>query len=450
MPSLLPAVAGNPALPPELLARLVADADEGLAQELAEELAEELAQRADLTPDQVRQLADGHEGAAVRLAGRGLLHAEDVDPLARPQVALALLDEGRGDPAWPRLFATHPEELVRERVASAVGLPDEAADLLAADESADVVAVLAVHTTRPDLLSRFAAHPVPTVRRCAAANEAMAAELLTVLLDDPEVMVREQAAAHPTTPGAAAARLVADHTMVRQALATHPGLPAETYHRLAGDEIPWVRSNLARNPGVDERLIRRLAEDDGHDVRRSLVQHPCIPLDLLTRLATTVRIGPALLLPRIGAADAAELARLAGSREPRVRALAASRRDLPAELRDRLAADPDAKVVKSVAPHPGLTATQLTAVLHAFGSMVATAVAANPGAPGWVLDRIVATPPTPVKALRTVAAHPNASPAALATCLASPDPRTAAAAAANPALPVAVIADLVSRHLPGR
>ncbi|MFI9364116.1 hypothetical protein ACIG5E_24155 [Kitasatospora sp. NPDC053057] len=441
MPSPLHAVAHNPALPPELLARLIADADEDLAEELAE--------RADLTPDQVRQLADGYEGAAVRLAARGLLRAEDVDPLARPQVALVLLDEGRGDPDWARLFAGDPEELVRVRLASAVGLPDEAADLLAADESADVVAVLAIHTARLDLLTRLAAHPLPTVRRWAAANEAMPVELLTALLDDPEVMVREQAAANPTTPGAAAARLVADHAMIRQALATHPGLPAEAYHRLGGDEIPWVRSNLAQNPGIDEGLIRRLAEDDGHDVRRSLAQHPRVPLDLLARLATTVRIGPALLLPRIAAADAAELAGLAGSREARVRMLAAARRDLPVALRDRLAADPDAKVVKSVAPHPGLTAAQLTAMLDAFGTTVATAVAANPDAPGAVLDRIVATPPTPVKALRTVAAHPNASPAALATCLAAPDSRAAAAAAANPALPVAVMAELLAQRPSG-
>ncbi|MFI9323910.1 hypothetical protein ACIGXI_29595 [Kitasatospora aureofaciens] len=81
--------------------------------------------------------------------------------------------------------------------------------------------------------------------------------------------------------------------------------------------------------------------------------------------------------------------------------------------------------------------------------MVATTVAAKPCTPGSVLDRIVATPPTSVKDLRTVAAHPDASPTVLATCPASADPRTAAAAAANPAPPVAVMAEPVSRRTAG-
>ncbi|WBP85600.1 hypothetical protein [Kitasatospora cathayae] len=435
MPSLLHAVARNPALPPELLGRLIADADE--------ELAGALADRVDLAPDQVRQLAERSEFAALLLVADGRLTSGDVDPLARPTVAVALVEQGRGEPGWARLLALVPDPYVRQRLATCPELPDEVAELLAADESDDVVAELAVNTTWLDLLVRLAAHPSAMVRRWAAANEAMPAESLTALLDDPEVLVREQAAGNPTTPGAAAARLVADHAMIRQALAAHPGLPAETYQRLTRDEIPWVRSNLAQNPGIDERLIRHLAEDDGHDVRRSLAQHPAVPLDVLARLATTVKIGP-ILLPRIAGADPTELAELAASPEPRVRALVAARRDLPSALRDQLAADPVAKVVKSVAPDPDLSTAQLTAALDRFGTTVAAAVAANPGTPGALLDRIAATPTVPVKALRAVAAHPNSSPAALATCLASPDSRTAQAAAANPALPQAVMVELAS------
>ncbi|MEU4117206.1 hypothetical protein AB0F71_22245 [Kitasatospora sp. NPDC028055] len=436
MPALLHAVARNPALPPELLGRMIArltDTDEELACALAE--------RTDLDLRQVRLLAERFEDAAVRLAERGLLPVGDVDPLARPRVALILLDEGRGDPAWAPLFARDPDEPVRARLASAVGLPEEVAALLAADGSDDVVSELALHTTGSDLLARLAAHPAAQVRRSAAANEATPAELLTALLDDPEVTVREQAAANPATPGAAAARLVADHMLIRQALATHPGLPAGTYHRLAGDEIPWVRSNLARNPGIDAALMSRLAEDDGHDVRRLLAHHPAVPFDLLARLAAAVRIGPTLL-PRIAAAAPAELRALAAAPEPRVRMLVAEHRALPTDLRDRLAADADASVVKSVAPHPGLGGVQLATVLDRFGTKVATAVARNPGAPTALLDRIATTSPTPVKALRAIAAHPNASPAALAACLTSPDPRATEAAAANPALPVAVMAEL--------
>ncbi|MER7582940.1 hypothetical protein [Kitasatospora sp. NPDC097691] len=434
MPELLYAVALNPALPGDLLDRLV------LAADADEELALALADRPDLGPEQVRRLAARDEETAARLAWGGLLRAEDVDPVARPLVALALLDEGRGDPAWTRQLARDPDPYVRMRLGSCPGLPDEAADLLAVDEDTDVLGELGLHTGRSDLLARLAGHPEAEVRRWVAANPAAPPELLTALLAD-EVRVRRQAAGNPATPGAAAARHLDDHLPVRQQLSEHPGLPAEAYHRLAEDPTPWVRGNLAENPGIDLPLMHRLADDDGYDVRRRLAHHPAVPLDLLDRLAVAVRIGPALL-PRIAGAEPAELARLAGSAEPRVRMLVALHRSLPAPVRDALAADPDAAVAKSVAPHPGLTTAQLTALIDRFGSKVATAVAANPDAPTALLDRIAGTEPVPAKALRAIAAHPHAGPEALARCLASADRRTAEAAAGNPALPPEVIAAL--------
>ncbi|MFF7994054.1 hypothetical protein ACFZDG_30230 [Kitasatospora xanthocidica] len=229
--------------------------------------------------------------------------------------------------------------------------------------------------------------------------------------------------------------------MVRHQLSEHPGLPAGVYHRLAEDPALWIRGNLADNPGIDPPLMRRLATDDDPDVRRRLAHHPAVPLDLLERLAGTARIGPALL-PRIAAADPVELTRLAGSSEPRVRMLVARHRDLPASVRDALAADPDAAVANAIAPHPGLTPARLTALLDRFGTKVATGIAANPDAPTALLDRIAGIEPGPVKALRAVAAHPHAGPGALARCLAAPDERTAEAAAGNPALPVEVITAL--------
>ncbi|MFD8754201.1 hypothetical protein ACFV0O_24945 [Kitasatospora sp. NPDC059577] len=436
MPSLLYAVALNPALPPDLLRHLLRAGDTD------EELAQALADRPDLTPQQVRRLAGRDQGTAVRLAYGGLLRAPDVDPVTRPLVALALLDEGRGDPAWAGQLARNPDPYVRMRLGSCPGLPDGAADLLAADADTEVLGDLGLHTDRADLLVRLAGNPDAEVRRWVAANEAAPAGLLTTLLTDPDVRVRRQAAGNPTTPGAAAARHVDDHPMVRQQLSEHPGLPAHVYHQLAEDPAPWVRGNLAENPGVDPTLMHRLATDDGCDVRRRLAHHPAIPLDLLERLAVTVRIGPALL-PRIADADPAELARLARSPEPRVRMLVARHRTLPAPVRDALADDPDAAVATSVAPHPGLAPTRLAALLDRFGTVLATAVAANPDAPTALLDRIATTEPVPAKALRAIAAHPHAGPEALTRCLASPDERTAEAAAANPALPSEVIAALV-------
>ncbi|MEU3572716.1 hypothetical protein AB0E96_30480 [Kitasatospora sp. NPDC036755] len=441
MPSPLYAVALNPALPPDLLGRLVAaaDADEDLARALAD--------RADLAPEQVRRLAARDEDTAVRLALGGLLHASDVDPSTRPLVALALLDEGRGDPAWAPRLARHPDPYVRRLLASCPGLPDETAELLAADPTIAVPAELGCHTGRTDLLARLAAHPEAEVRLWVADNRATPPVLLTRLLDDDDVGVRRQAAGNPATPGAAAALHLDDRPEVRGRLAEHPGLPSAAYHRLAEEPACWIRCNLAVNLGIDPALMHRLAADRDTDVLGRLAHHPALPLDLLERLAVTVRIGP-VLLPRIAAAEPAELARLADSPEPRVRMLAAEHRDLPPTVRDRLAADPDAAVAKSVAPHPGLPPARLTALLDRFGAKVAAAVAANPDAPAVLLDRIATTEPAPLRALRAIAAHRRAGPGALARCLASADRRTAEAAAGHPGLPPGAIAALVREALP--
>jgi hypothetical protein len=76
-------LAGNTALPSELVDRLIAAADADLAPVLAG--------RPDLSRAQVVALASRVEGAAVRLVYEGRLAAADVDPAAQPHAALALL-----------------------------------------------------------------------------------------------------------------------------------------------------------------------------------------------------------------------------------------------------------------------------------------------------------------------------------------------------------------------
>lgn len=90
MTPLLCGLAANPALPPALVDRLIAVADADIAVDLAN--------RADLSRAQAVRLVARVEESAVQLAYRGKLMAEDVDPVAHPDAALALLDEGRGLP----------------------------------------------------------------------------------------------------------------------------------------------------------------------------------------------------------------------------------------------------------------------------------------------------------------------------------------------------------------
>ncbi|MFC7641065.1 hypothetical protein ACFQX6_08750 [Streptosporangium lutulentum] len=191
---------------------------------------------------------------------------------------------------------------------------------------------------------------------------------------------------NPATPTAAVVGF-ADHPsmLLRWPLAVRTDLPSATYERLAGSPEPGVRAALAANPAIDDNLIRVLAADPGHDVQRGLALNPHVPLEVLTHLADTTKIG-STLLPRIAAASGAEVEELAVSPNPAVRMLLAERRDLPSGIRDALATDPDAKVLKSIAPHPGLSEAQLRAMVNRHGVRVIAQVAKNPDASPALLE----------------------------------------------------------------
>ncbi|MEV6680069.1 hypothetical protein AB0N09_24860 [Streptomyces erythrochromogenes] len=125
----------------------------------------------------------------------------------------------------------------------------------------------------------------------------------------------------------------------------------------------------------------------------------------------------------------------------------AHRHDLPPELRDRLAADPDASVAKAVAPHPGLSPERLRAMVARHGRQVLARVAANPDAPGDLLAELARHEPSARRALREIASHPNATAEALLPCVAGGG-RSRVRAAAHPALPAAVVAGLLDDPKP--
>lgn len=282
--------------------------------------------------------------------------------------------------------------------------------------------------------------------------------------------MQQAALRNPATPIEAVISFV-DHPsmLLRSALATRQDLPQQACARLAADPAPGVRADLAGNPTIDDALIRALAGDRDPDVRRKLAHRPRVPLDVLTRLARTTKIG-ATLLPRVAAARPAEVEELATSPDPAARMLVAHHRDLPPQIRDRLADDPDAKVVKALAAHPGLTEAQLRAMADRHGVRVLAKVATNPDAPPALLEDLVRHKPTVRKVLREVARHRRATASALLVCLADrrtrpvaadhpalpppliaelladTDGEVAEAAAANPSLPVAVIADLMCQQ----
>ncbi|MFF3688111.1 hypothetical protein [Streptomyces sp. NPDC002187] len=495
-------LAANIALPSELVGRLITVADADIAAELAG--------RADLSHAQAVALVSRVEESAVQLVYEGRLTAADIDPVAQPHAALALLDERAGSPEWARLFAVDPVLERREKLAACIGLPSAVVETLAADSDVRVVAELALWTT-PEVAARLAGHPHAEVRRAVAANEATPPAVLAALITgeglpparrclvcdreetpfvhDPHCPrldcdllpgsscdgshestvhhMQQAALRNPATPTEAVVGF-ADHPsmLLRWALAARPDLPAGVSRRLAVDPTPGVRADLAGNPAIDDALIRALADDRGHDVQRSLAHNPNVPLDVLTRLAGATKIG-ATLLPRIATASPAEVEELAQSPNAAARMLLAQRRDLPSEIRDTLATDPDAKVVRSIAAHPGLSEAQLRAMVDRHGVRVIAKVAANPDATPALLEDLTRHEPSVQRMFREVARHRNATASALLACLADKQARPLAAghpalpppvivelltdanwkvveaAAANPSLPLAVMSDLV-------
>ncbi|MFC8194508.1 hypothetical protein ACFUTV_03850 [Streptomyces sp. NPDC057298] len=470
-------LAANPALPPELIDRLIPVADDDIAAELAG--------RADLSHAQAVALVARFEESAVPLAHEGCLAADDIDPVAQPTAALAWLSERAGRPEWARLLAASPLCEHREKLAACPGLPPDVVESLAADPEAQVVAELALWATA-DVAAGLARHPHAEVRRAVAVNEATPPPVLAALITGEGqlpasrcvVCEREEtpfthdphcprphcdlppgascdgsheSSVHDTwqaalenaaTPTEAVVRFV-DHPsmLLRRALAARADLPPEVSARLAVDPVPAVRADLAGNPAIDDVLIRALADDPDPVVRRGLAHHPNVPLDVLVHLAGVTRIG-ATLLPRIAAASPAEMGELATSPNPAARVLLAQRDALPAWVRDALVTDPDAKVAKSVAAQPGLSEAQLRDVVHRHGVQVVAKVATNPDANGALLEDLTRHEPSVRKVFKAVARHDNATGPALLACLA--DSRARPLAASHPALPPSTIVELLS------
>ncbi|MGC0334129.1 hypothetical protein RKD23_007119 [Streptomyces sp. SAI-170] len=476
MNDVLSGLAARPALPSALVDRLIAVADPGLAVALA--------LRTDLSRVQVAALAARSEGAAEQLAYEGRLTAADVDPVAWPGAALALLDAGAGRPEWARAFARDPVVARRERLAACPGLPADVVETLAADPDVSVVAELALWAA-PGVAARLAGHPHAEVRRAVAANEGTPAAVLRMLLsgqglapavrclvcdreeppyahprDCPRLDcdlrsgaacdgshestvfdIQQLALRNPATPTDAVVPF-ADHpsALLRWELAARPDLPASVARRLADDPVPGVRSTLAGNPAAGAAVLRALADDRDPEVRRCVAHHPRVPLDVLVRVASGTRIGPTAL-PRVAAASTAEVVELAASPQSAVRMLVAVRRDLPDTVRDALADDGDAKVAKSVASHPGLSEARLRAMVDRHGVQVASRVAANPDASPALLEELARQRPPAKRALREIAGHPRATATALLACLA--DGRARRVAAAHPALPPRTLVELL-------
>ncbi|MEU1592911.1 hypothetical protein ABZ468_08620 [Streptomyces sp. NPDC005708] len=229
-------LAGNPALPPELVRRFFAYR-KGLGA---------VAKRPDLTDDMIADIVADDD--------YWLVHS------------LAL------NHSLPHVFrmtlARHPDPSIRAAVAvGAEDAPRELFEWLLSDADPQVREYLAENDHVPtDLRARLAADPNPKIRATLAQWWTQAPEpVRRLLLTDPEDSVRAGACA----------------TYYRRL--PHPGPPADLLPALLAD--PVTRAGAVRHCTLDADTARRLADDPDEKVRKELAEHPDLPPPLRDMLA---------------------------------------------------------------------------------------------------------------------------------------------------------------------
>ncbi|MEW2622951.1 hypothetical protein [Streptomyces sp. NPDC048106] len=229
-------LAGNPALPPELVRRLFAHRG-GFGS---------VAKRPDLTDDMIAEIA--------ALGDHWLTHS------------LAL---NRSLPhAFRMTLAEHPDPAIRAAVVVGAGdAPRELFEWLLGDADPRVRQHLAESDHVPaDLRARLAADPEPKIRATLAQWWPQAPEAVRrLLLTDPEDAVRAAACA----------------TYYRRL--PHPVPPADLLPALMDD--PVTRAGAVRHCTLAADRARRLADDPDEEVRRELAEHPDLPPPLRDILA---------------------------------------------------------------------------------------------------------------------------------------------------------------------
>jgi len=229
-------LAGNPALPPEYVRRLLSYR-KGLGR---------VAQRPDLTDDMIVEIitADDHWLVHSLALNRSIPHA------------------------FRMRLAEHPDPAIRAAVVAGAGdAPRELFERLLDDPDPQVREWLAENDHAPaDLRARLAADRDPKIRATLAAWWTQAPEPVhRSLLTDPDGTVRAAACA----------------TYYRRL--PHPVPPADLLPSLLAD--PVTRAGAVRHCTLDTDTARLLADDPDHEVRRELADHPDLPAPLRDRLA---------------------------------------------------------------------------------------------------------------------------------------------------------------------
>lgn len=449
-------------------------------------------------PDVLLRLLD----PAAREAWTALCEERDLPPavvdavLAHPETTVrrAFARNPHVDPAQRGRLAHDPDTLVRGWLAGGPRLrtgrirplPDEVLEvLLTAQDDPDGDFRLTANEIRQELESsrqiplsfrrRLPEHGDPALRAYAIHAWSMLAPAQhTALLADPDPVVREEAheaaarASRRLDGEAMAAELperdghwrqdllmncAVSRPVIEACLAGRRNLyelaynrrtPADVVERLAGDPDPEVRAAVAARADIGPALLAELAEDPDERVRTRARIHP------LPRTWTQRSVLDHAVFHSFGCACAivdgyaeeegdwyTDCARSAY--EP-LRRIAATYRLLPAELVERLAADPAAEVRHALACHHPLAPPSLVLDSFLTHPRQRPHLLTLPNLPRTGLGHLLGHEDAEVRALAAADLNLDEAPVRL---LADPEALVRRAAAASPLLPAELLAPLL-------
>ncbi|GHI03408.1 hypothetical protein [Streptomyces cellostaticus] len=254
-------IAGNPSLPPDVVVLLAADPDPTVR--------ERIARRPDLQPAERHPLVTDPD-PDVR---RAVAYREDLGPDERRALA------ADSDPKVRLAVSVHPALTEEERSRIDYEVPMDCRF------GFRFVSVLP-QPRDPEAVRRNALSGHPMLRRKAAEDHELPADLVARLAEDNDLGVRVLLAQnHPDAPAALLLRSFLEYTgPERENLLTRPNFPRAGLATLADHEDPQVRALAARDPDTAPATVDRLTRDPDPDVRAALARHPNLPRPRLAQL----------------------------------------------------------------------------------------------------------------------------------------------------------------------